>query len=109
MKTSCHEPAHPKSGSVRGAEPLSVTATCLASALEESLRHFVRAVNQNLGHLEAQVAQQAQELLRQATEAGAQQKADATPPVCPLCQQKLTRPSAGHPRTFATRFGCVTV
>jgi hypothetical protein len=97
------------SGSVGGAEPLCVTATCLASALEESLRHFVRAGDQNLGHLEAQVAQQAQELLRQATEAGAQQKADATPPVCPLCQQKLTRPSAGHPRTFATRFGCVTV
>jgi hypothetical protein len=77
--------------------------------LEDLLRCFVRAGDQNLGHLEVQIAQKAQELLRQATELGAQQKAAATPPVCPVCQQKLTRLSAGHARTFDTRFGPVTV
>jgi hypothetical protein len=40
---------------------------------------------------------------------GAQAKADNTPPLCPVCQQKLSRLSADHPRTFDTRFGTITV
>ena len=45
----------------------------------------------------------------EAVEAGAQKKADATPPRCPHCQRALTRVAAGQPRSFATRFGEVMV
>ncbi len=90
-------------------EPLTLTAARLGCTLIEELAHFVRASDQNLGHLEAQVANDAQELLRQAVETGAQQKADATGLRCPTCQRSLSRPSTGHPRTFGTRFGPVTV
>ena len=67
------------------------------------------ASDQNLGHLEVQAVQDVQALLRHATERAAQTKADATPPVCPVCGQPLTRLSPGHGRTFATRFGSITV
>ncbi len=67
------------------------------------------ASDQNLGHLERQAAHDVQELLRQTIQRGAQAKADAAPPVCPVCGQKLTRLSAEHPRTFDTRFGSITV
>ena len=90
-------------------EPLALTAARLGCALVAELAHFVRASDQNLGHLEAQVAHDAQELLRQAVETGAQQKADATGVRCPACQRPLSRPSTDHPRTFGTRFGPVTV
>lgn len=109
MKTTCLESVHRKSRSGPQAEPLGVSAARLAGVLEDSVREFVCAADENLGHLEGQVASQAQELLRQATESGAQKKADATPPLCPVCQRALTRLSAGHPRTFDTRFGPVTI
>jgi len=80
-----------------------------ACALELSLKRFVLAGEQNLGHLELQAARDVQELLRQALERGAQAKADGTPPLCPVCQQKLTRLSAGHPRSFESRYGTITV
>jgi len=90
-------------------ETLTLTAAHLAVRLQASIGGFVRASDQNLGHLETQVAQQAQELLRQATETAAQQKADATPPRCPVCGQPLSRCRAGQARTFQTRFGSITV
>jgi len=77
--------------------------------LEKSVFRFAGASDENLGHLEAEIAQQAKELLRQVAEKGAQAKADKTPPLCPVCQGQLTRLSADHPRTFDTRFGSVTV
>ena len=86
-----------------------LTAAHLAFRLQASIGSFVRASDQNLGHLETQAAQQAQALLRQATETAAQQKADATPPRCPVCGPPLSRGSAGHARTFETRFGAITV
>jgi hypothetical protein len=88
---------------------LAVVAARAACALEESIRQFSASADQNLGHLESQAAQEVQELLRQTTERGAQAKADTTPPVCPVCGQKLSRLSADHPRTFSTRFGPITV
>jgi hypothetical protein len=90
------------------AEALAITAARLASGLDAVIERFL-AADQNLGHLEVQVQEQAQELLRQATEKAAQQKADLCPPVCPVCQQTLTRLSHDHTRSFATRFGEVRV
>jgi len=67
------------------------------------------ASDQNLGHLEMPAARDVQDLLRAAMERGAQAKAEATPPLCPVCQKKLTRLSARHPRTFESRYGSITV
>jgi hypothetical protein len=90
-------------------EPVAVLAARAACALDSSIRAFVRAGDQNLGHLELRVAKDVQELLRQATERGAQAKADLTPPVCPVCHKPLSRVSAGHARTFETRYGAITI
>jgi transposase len=67
------------------------------------------ASDQNLGHIEIQAAHDVQELLRQAVQRGAQAKADATPPTCPICGQPLSRLSSGHARTFQSRHGDITV
>jgi hypothetical protein len=109
METTCLEPVVAKSLTSGLGEPLAVMAARAACALEHSLERFILAGDQNLGHLELQAAQDVQELLRQALERGAQAKADATPPLCPVCQQKLARLSAGHPRTFQSRSGDITV
>src|SRR5579864_9031014 len=109
METICLEPVVAKSLTSGLGEPLAVVAARAACALELSLQRFVLAGDQNLGHLELQAAQDVQELLRQALERGAQAKTDATPPLCPVCQQKLTRLSAGHPRSFESRYGTITV
>jgi hypothetical protein len=109
METICLEPVVAKSQTRVLSEPLAVLAARAACALELSLQRFVGAGDQNLGHLELQAAQDVQELLRQALARGAQTKADATPPLCPVCQQKLTRLSAGHPRSFESRYGTITV
>ena len=90
-------------------EPLAVLAARAACALEQSIQRLVRASDQNLGHLEVQAAHDVQELLRQTMQRGAQAKADATPPLCPVCGHRLSRLSADHPRTFETRFGSITI
>jgi hypothetical protein len=77
--------------------------------LEHSIQHCTGASDQNLGHLEIQAARDVQELLRTTVERGAQAKADATPPLCPVCQQKLTRLSADQLRRFESRYGTITV
>lgn len=75
----------------RCARPESFTGTAapLAVALTGTVGRFVQARDQNLGHVEAPVAAPARELLRQAAETGAQQKAEATPPRCPHCGPPL--------------------
>jgi len=90
-------------------EALPIIAARAACALEQSIQRLVRASDQNLGHLERQAEQDVQELLRQTVERGAQAKADATPPVCPVCGHKLSRLSEGHQRTFDSRFGSMRV
>jgi hypothetical protein len=109
MTTTCLEAAPPAIVSEVSPEPLAVLAARAACALEKSIQRLVIAGDQNLGHLEIQAAHDVQELLRQAIERGAQAKAAATPPLCPVCGQKLSRVSADHSRSFATRFGLVTV
>jgi len=90
-------------------EPLAVLAARAACALEKSIDRLVRASDQTLGHLERQAAQDVQALLRQAIQRGAQAKADATPPHCPVCGRPLSRLSPGQARTFESRFGSLTV
>src|SRR5271170_1234104 len=90
-------------------ESLTVKAARLADGLEQSVRQFLAATDQNLGDIELEVERQSQELLRAATEKAAQKKADLTPPLCPVCQRQLSNASTGHERTFQTRFGTITL
>lgn len=90
-------------------EPLAVVAARAGCALERSIQRLVLASDQDLGHLETQAAHDVQELLRQSVERGAQAKADASPPLCPVCGHRLSRLSHGHWRTFDTRFGSITI
>src|SRR2546426_4056294 len=90
-------------------ESLTVRAARLADSLEQSVRDFIVASDQNLGDIEVQVERQSRELQRQATEKAAQAKADVSPPVCPVCGKVLSRVSRDHSRTFESRFGPITV
>jgi len=101
--------ARPSAPATPTPEPLAVLAARLAGSLEASAGRFLGAADQNLGHLEVQALHDVQPLLREATRRAAQAKADATPPRCPVCGQPLSRCSAGHARTFQTRFGDITL
>jgi hypothetical protein len=109
MTTTCLEPATPDLAPESPSEPLPVLAAHAACALERSIQRLILASDQNLGHLEIQAAHDVQELLRQTIERGAQAKADATPPLCPVCAKKLSRLSEGHSRSFDSRFGSITI
>lgn len=91
------------------AESLGVKAARLADTLEDDVRTFVRASDENLGDIELQIEQQSRELLRAATEKAAQKKADVTPPICPVCQKPLSQVSHEHQRSFECKFGTLTV
>jgi hypothetical protein len=110
MKATCLEAATSSVVSpVVCPEPLAVLAARAACALERSIQRLVLASDQTLGHLEIQAAHDVQELLRQAIQRGAQAKAEATPPTCPVCGQPLSRLSAGHARCFQSRYGEITI
>lgn len=109
MNATCIESTSCNSICVSASEPLAVLAARAGCALERSIERCTLASDQNLGHLEVQAARDVQDLLRAALEHGAQAKADATPPLCPVCRQKLTRLSCGQPRTFESRYGSITV
>jgi len=84
-------------------------AARLADGLEQEVRAFVVASDENLGHIELQIEQQSRELLRVAAQKAAQKKADLTPPLCPVCQKPLSRVSPGHERSFECKFGTITI
>jgi hypothetical protein len=65
--------------------------------------------DQDLGHMEEQLLRGGHEVFRQMLEKGAQLKADQAPPVCPVCQNKLSRWKQGHRTSIQTRFGTIRV
>lgn len=109
MSTTCSVLETHKGDHSVAAESLAVSAARLADALEQDVRNFLAASDQNLGDIEVQIEQQSRELLRVAAEKAAQKKADLTPPVCPVCQQALSRMSADHGRSFECKFGTITI
>lgn len=82
---------------------------CLLLDLAGKLYRSLGAADQNLGHLEEQLLRGGHELFRQMLEKAAQQKADAAPPLCPHCQNKLSRLTGGHWTTIHTRFDPIRV
>ena len=81
----------------------------LLLGLAGKLHRSLCAADQNLGHLEEQLLRGGHELFRQMLEKAAQQKADAAPPLCPHCQNKLSRLTDGHWTTIQTRFGPIRI
>ncbi len=77
--------------------------------LTAGLNRSIPNTNQTMGDLERQILQQTQGLERKLLEEASQKKADQSPPVCPVCGNKLSRVSHGHERTFQSRFGPVTI
>ena len=106
--TCCEKESCPGRNSV-GLESMAVKAARLADALEEGIRMFLAAGEQNLGDLELEIERESRELLRLAAEKGAQKKADSTPPVCPVCGQPLSRVTGHHQRSFECKFGSLTI
>ena len=81
----------------------------LLLGLAGQLHRSLGAADQNLGHLEEQLLRGGHALFRQMLEKAAQQKADVAPPLCPHCQNKLSRLTDGHWTTIQTRFGSIRV
>ena len=104
--TCCSERVKNRSAA---AESLGVKAARLADTLEDDVRTFVGASDENLGDIELRIEQQSRELLRAVTEKAAQKKADVTPPVCPVCHKPLSQVSHEHQRSFECKFGTITV
>jgi len=77
--------------------------------LAKQLRSSVFCADQDLGHMEEHLLRGGQELFRQMLEKGAQLKADQAPPICPVCQNQLSRWKAGHWTSIQTRFGMVRI
>lgn len=88
---------------------MAVKAARLADALEDGIRVFLSAGEENLGDLEMQIERESRELMRLAAEKGAQKKADSTPPVCPECGKPLSRVTQDHARSFESKFGSLTI
>src|SRR5262245_32687519 len=104
----CAEKASTTSHSA-AVESLVLKAARLADALEEDVRGFLVASDQNLGDMEVEMEREGRELLRAAAEKAAQKKADVTPPVCPVCQKPLSRVSGDHRRSFECKFGTISI
>jgi hypothetical protein len=77
--------------------------------LQAGLGRSIQASDQTLGHLEEEILRQTRGLERSLLEEAAQKKADQAPPLCPVCKGKLSRVTHGHPRSYETRFGTVTI
>lgn len=106
MSTNCCERVpHPHSSF----EGLAKATNAWQERLQAGLVRVINASEQNMGHLEEEILQKTQELQRIALQEASQKKADLTPPVCPVCKNKLGRVTEGYERTYQTRFGEVTI
>ena len=101
MSTNCCVKSVPQSDSSFKVFPqaLAVWQERLTAGLHRSLQ----ASDQTMGHLEEEIQRQSREPQRAVLEEAAQQKADQTPPVCPVCGRRLSRVSHGHERSYQTR------
>lgn len=88
---------------------LPVPSESLLRGLAGQLQDSALCAKEHLGHMEEELLRGGHELLRQMLEKGAQLKAGQAPPLCPVCQNKLSRWKAGHGTSIQTRFGVVRI
>ena len=77
--------------------------------LQAGLSRSIQASDETMGHMEEEILHKTRDLQRAVLEEAAQKKADESPPVCPVCGNKLSRITHGHERSYQTRFGMVTI
>jgi hypothetical protein len=77
----------------------------LLAGLAIQVQSCAVCADQDLGHMEEHLLRGGHELFRQMLERGAQLKADQAPPLCPICQNKLSRWKTGYGTSIQTRFG----
>jgi hypothetical protein len=107
MNTNCCVPAAPHTHG--GFKVLGKATNVWQERLQAGLGRVINASDQTMGHLEEEILQKTRELERAVLEEASQKKADLTPPVCPVCKNKLSRVSEGYERSYQTRFGEVTI
>lgn len=81
----------------------------LLCGLAGQLQHSALCAGEDLGHMEEDLLRGGHELFRQMLEKGAQLKADQAPPLCSVCQNKLSRWKQGHWTSIQTRFGVIRI
>src|SRR5271156_3447722 len=81
----------------------------LLCELAGPMRDSALCADQDLGHMEERLLRGGHEVFRQMLEKGARLKADQAPPVCPVCQNQLSRWKQGHWTCIQTRFGAVGI
>ena len=106
MSANCCATSVPPHGSVE-AFPEAVAAW--QERLQAGLSRSIEASDQTMGHLEEEILHKTCDLERAVLQEAAQKKADAAPPVCPVCGNKLSRVTQGHERSYQSRFGIVTI
>src|SRR5260370_40346986 len=90
-------------------EVLAKAINAWQERLQAGLGRVIKASDQTMGHLEEEILQKTKELERAVLEEASQKKADLTPPVCPVCKNKLSRLTGGYQRSYQTRFGEGTI
>jgi hypothetical protein len=105
MSNCCVDSVPPDSSYQTFGQPVRDWMTRLTAGLNRTIHN----TSQTMGDLERQILQQTQGLERRLLEEASQKKADQSPPLCPVCANKLNRLSHGHERTYQTRFGSVTI
>ena len=110
MSSNCYcAPAAPHTHGSFGFKALGEAVNAWQERLQAGLGRVINASDQNMGHLEEEILQKTRELQRAVLEEASQKKADLTPPVCPICKNKLSRVAEGYARSYETRFGPVTI
>jgi hypothetical protein len=106
VTTNCCGKSVPHPGSF---EAFGLEAIAWQERLQAGLGRSIQASDQTLGHLEEEILRQTRGLERALLEEAAQKKADHAPPLCPVCNSKLSRVTHGDARSYETRFGTVTI
>src|SRR5713101_1988684 len=89
MSTNCCVPAAPHTHG--GFKVLGKATNVWQERLQAGLGRVINASDQTMGHVEEEIIQRTRELERDVLEEASQKKADLTPPVCPVCKNKLSR------------------
>ena len=106
MSANCCATSVPHHGSF---EVFPKAVAAWQERLAAGLSRSIQASDETMGHMEEEILHQTRDLQRAVLEEAAQKKADKSPPVCPVCGNKLSRITHGHERSYQTRFGMVTI
>src|ERR1700689_4478039 len=82
---------------------LPAQAERLLCGLAGQMHDSAHCADEDLGHMEEKLLRGGHEVFRQMLEKAAQLKADQAPPICPVCQNKLSHWKQGHRTSIQSR------